>query len=54
MKLSIVIPVYNEKATLEEIFRLVQAHPLRQRDHRGGRRLHRRLPGHPGPAGRAV
>ena len=27
MKLSIVIPVYNEKATLEEIFRLVQATP---------------------------
>ena len=25
MKLSIVIPIYNEKATLEEIFRLVQA-----------------------------
>jgi glycosyltransferase involved in cell wall biosynthesis len=28
MKLSIVIPVYNEKATLEEIFRLVQATPF--------------------------
>jgi glycosyltransferase involved in cell wall biosynthesis len=27
MKLSIVIPIYNEKATLEEIFRLVQATP---------------------------
>jgi glycosyltransferase involved in cell wall biosynthesis len=27
MKLSIVIPIYNEKATLEEIFRLVQAAP---------------------------
>jgi glycosyltransferase involved in cell wall biosynthesis len=27
MKLSIIIPVYNEKATLEEIFRLVQATP---------------------------
>ena len=27
MKLSIVIPVYNEKDTLEEIFRLVQATP---------------------------
>jgi glycosyltransferase involved in cell wall biosynthesis len=27
MKLSIVIPVYNEKATLEEIFRLVQLAP---------------------------
>ncbi|MCX5893655.1 MAG: glycosyltransferase, partial [Deltaproteobacteria bacterium] len=27
MKLSIVIPVYNEKDTLEEIFRLVQLAP---------------------------
>jgi glycosyltransferase involved in cell wall biosynthesis len=27
MKLSIVIPIYNEKNTLEEIFRLVQAAP---------------------------
>jgi glycosyltransferase involved in cell wall biosynthesis len=27
MKLSIVIPIYNEKATLEEIFRLVQSTP---------------------------
>jgi glycosyltransferase involved in cell wall biosynthesis len=27
MKLSIIIPIYNEKATLEEIFRLVQATP---------------------------
>ncbi len=27
MKLSIVIPVYNEKDTLEEIFRLVQLTP---------------------------
>jgi glycosyltransferase involved in cell wall biosynthesis len=27
MKLSIVMPIYNEKATLEEIFRLVQATP---------------------------
>jgi glycosyltransferase involved in cell wall biosynthesis len=27
MKLSIVIPIYNEQATLEEIFRLVQAAP---------------------------
>jgi glycosyltransferase involved in cell wall biosynthesis len=27
MKLSIVIPIYNEKDTLEEIFRLVQATP---------------------------
>jgi glycosyltransferase involved in cell wall biosynthesis len=27
MKLSIVIPIYNEKATLEEIFQLVQATP---------------------------
>jgi glycosyltransferase involved in cell wall biosynthesis len=27
MKLSIIIPIYNEKATLEEIFRLVQAAP---------------------------
>jgi glycosyltransferase involved in cell wall biosynthesis len=27
MKLSIVMPIYNEKATLEEIFRLVQAAP---------------------------
>ncbi|MHB9073280.1 MAG: glycosyltransferase family 2 protein [Desulfobaccales bacterium] len=27
MKLSIVIPIYNEKETLEEIFRLVQATP---------------------------
>jgi len=27
MKLSIVIPIYNEKTTLEEIFRLVQATP---------------------------
>ena len=27
MKLSIVIPIYNEKSTLEEIFRLVQATP---------------------------
>jgi glycosyltransferase involved in cell wall biosynthesis len=27
MKLSIVIPIYNEKATLAEIFRLVQATP---------------------------
>jgi glycosyltransferase involved in cell wall biosynthesis len=27
MKLSIVIPIYNEKATLAEIFRLVQAAP---------------------------
>jgi glycosyltransferase involved in cell wall biosynthesis len=27
MKLSIVIPIYNEQATLEEIFRLVQASP---------------------------
>jgi glycosyltransferase involved in cell wall biosynthesis len=28
MKLSIIIPIYNEKATLEEIFRLVQAAPF--------------------------
>ncbi len=28
MKLSVVIPVYNEKDTLEEIFRLVQAAPF--------------------------
>jgi glycosyltransferase involved in cell wall biosynthesis len=27
MKLSIIIPIYNEKATLEEIFRLVQTTP---------------------------
>jgi glycosyltransferase involved in cell wall biosynthesis len=27
MKLSIIIPIYNEKTTLEEIFRLVQATP---------------------------
>jgi glycosyltransferase involved in cell wall biosynthesis len=27
MKLSIIMPIYNEKATLEEIFRLVQAAP---------------------------
>ena len=54
MKLSIVIPIYNEKATLEEIFRLVQATPYDQRDHRGGRRLHGWFPGHPGPAGRAI
>jgi glycosyltransferase involved in cell wall biosynthesis len=27
MKLSIVMPIYNEKATLEEIFRLVQSTP---------------------------
>ena len=30
MKLSIVIPIYNEKTTLEEIFRLVQATPYDQ------------------------
>ena len=29
MKLSIVIPVYNEKDTLEEIFRLVELDSLR-------------------------
>ncbi|MGB8990640.1 MAG: glycosyltransferase family 2 protein [Desulfobaccales bacterium] len=30
MKLSIIVPIYNEKATLEEIFRLVQATPYQK------------------------
>jgi hypothetical protein len=38
MKISVIIPAYNEKGTIEEILRRVQA-PASPTDHRGGRRL---------------
>ena len=42
MKLSVLIPVYNEARTIDEILRLVAARADREGDRRRGRRLDRR------------
>ena len=57
LTLSVVIPVYNEKATILEILRRVRAVPIKQADHRRRRLLDRRDPRDPpraGPARRAT